>query len=495
MIRIKNFTLIRWIALALIISAVLLVIFQLAIYSRMRSTFATGTTIGGVDVSGLTQDEAATRLTQAFSIPIEMHYGEDFIQAKPATLGFSLDLAAMMAAADQARVASPFWSGYIDYLFNRLPGALEIPLRSKIDLNVLRSYLTHEIAARYDQDAEAFIPIPGTVNFQPGTPGRTLDIERSVELISTALKLPAPRVVNLATVQSGSARPSLATLKVLLQQIIDSNSFTGQVEIYLIDLQTGNEMQVAYQSGEQLIPEIAFSADSTIKIPVMVESYRRLSEPISSEFATLIEDMIVLSDNTAPDKLMSTLMSVTLGPLEVTKSMKALGLRNTFLAGMLYTGAPLLQSFTTPANSRTDVFTDPDPYNQTTPVDIGLLINDIYECAQTGGGSFAAVFPGEITQNECKSMITYLTRNHIGVLIEAGVPEGTKVAHKHGWAVDPVDGLMHAVGDAALVYTPGGNYILTIFIHNDAQIVWDAANKMFADLSSAVYNYFNLGIN
>jgi len=495
MIRIKNFTLIRWIALALIISAVLLVIFQLAIYSRMRSTFATGTTIGGVDVSGLTQDEAATRLTQAFSIPIEMHYGEDFIQAKPATLGFSLDLAAMMAAADQARVASPFWPGYIDYLFNRLPGALEIPLRLKIDLNVLRSYLTYEIAARYDRDAEAFIPVPGTVNFQPGTPGKTLDIERSVELISTALKSPSPRVVNLATVQSGSARPSLATLKVLLQQIIDSNSFTGQVEIYLIDLQTGNEMQVAYQSGEQLIPEIAFSADSTIKIPVMVESYRRLSEPISSEYATLIEDMIVLSDNTAPDKLMSTLMSVTLGPLEVTKSMKALGLRNTFLAGMLYTGAPLLQRFATPANSRTDVFTDPDPYNQTTPVDIGLLINDIYECAQTGGGSFAAVFPGEITQNECKGMITYLTRNHIGVLIEAGVPEGTKVAHKHGWAVDPVDGLMHTVGDAALVYTPGGNYILTIFIHNDAQIVWDAANKMFADLSSAVYNYFNLGIN
>lgn len=495
MMRIKNFTLIRWIALALIISAVLLVIFQLAVYSRLRSTFATGTTIGGVDVSGLTQDEAATRLTQAFSIPVEMHYGEDAIQAKPATLGFSLDLAAMMAAADQARVASPFWSGYVDYLFNRLPGAQEIPLRSRIDIEVLRSYLTNEIAARYDRDSEAFIPIPGTANFQPGTPGRTLDIERSIELITSTLKSPAPRVVNLATVQSGSARPSLATLKVLLQQIVDSQGFTGQVEIYMIDLQTGNEMQIAYQSGDQLIPEIAFSADSTIKIPVMVESYRRLNEPISSEYATLIEEMIVLSDNTAPDKLMSSLMSVTLGPLEVTKTMKALGLKNTFLAGMFYPGAPLLQRFTTTANSRTDIFTDPDPYNQTTPVDIGLLLNDIYECAQSGGGSFAAVFPGEITQNECKSMITYLTRNHIGVLIEAGVPEGTKVAHKHGWAVDPVDGLMHAVGDAALIYTPGGNYILTIFIHNDAQIVWDAANKMFADLSSAVYNYFNLGIN
>jgi beta-lactamase class A len=493
--RFKNFTLLRWISLGLIVAAVLLSIFQLAVYSRLRFTFSEGTTIGGINVSGLSEEEAATRITQAFAIPVEMRYGEDIIQAKPASLGFSLDLAGMMAAADQARTASPFWSGFIDYLFNRLPQSQVIPLRSKIDLDVLQTYLINEIATRYDQPAEAFIPVPGTVNFQTGNPGRSLDIERSVELVSNALKSPTSRIVNLATTQSGATRPSLNTLKVLLQQIVDSQGFTGEVEIYLLDLQSGNEMQVAYQAGNQLVPEIAFSAESTIKIPILVESYRRLPEPLSSENARLIEEMIVLSDNTAPDKLRSSLMSPTLGPLEVTRSMKALGLKNTFLAGMFYLGAPLLNRYSTPANTRTDVFTDPDPYNQTTPVDIGLLLNDIYECAQNGGGSFAAAFPAEITQNECKSMITYLTRNHIGVLIEAGVPEGTKVAHKHGWAVDPVDGLMHTVGDAALVYTPGGNYILTIFIHNDAQIVWDAANKLFADLSSAVYNYFNLEVN
>jgi len=91
--RIKNFTLLRWISLGLIISAVLLSIFQLAVYSRLRSTFAEGTTIGGVDVSNLTEEEAATRITQVYSVPVEMHYGDDVIQAKPATLGFSLDLA------------------------------------------------------------------------------------------------------------------------------------------------------------------------------------------------------------------------------------------------------------------------------------------------------------------------------------------------------------------------------------------------------------------
>ncbi len=491
--RLKNFTLIRWISLALIVAAVLLVIFQLIVFSRLRSTFATGTQIGGVDVTGLTQDEAADRLTRAYSVPIEMRYGEDVIQIKPAALGFSLDLASMMAAADQARVSTPFWPAFFDYLFSRLPQAQKIPLRSKIDVNVLRSFLQTEIASRYDRDAEAFIPVPGSVTFQTGNPGRQLDIDRSIELISDALKSPAPRIVNLSTTQTGSSRPSLTTLKLLLQQIVDSREFTGEVEIFMIDLQTGNEMQVAYRAGEQLVPDIAFSADSTIKIPIMVETFRRVDEPAASSIAALIEEMIILSDNSAPDNLMSTLMSPTLGPLEVTKTMKTLGLKNTFLAGMFYNGAPLLQNFSTTANSRTDIFTDPDPYNQTTPVEIGLLLNDIYECAQNGGGSFAAAFPGEISQNECKTMITLLTQNHIGVLIEAGVPEGTKVAHKHGWAVDPVDGLMHTVADAALVYTPGGNYILTIFIHNDAQIVWDNANRLFADLSSAVYNYFNIG--
>ena len=51
--RLKNFTLIRWISLALIVAGVLLVIFQLIVFSRLRSTFATGTQIGGVDVTGL----------------------------------------------------------------------------------------------------------------------------------------------------------------------------------------------------------------------------------------------------------------------------------------------------------------------------------------------------------------------------------------------------------------------------------------------------------
>lgn len=492
MVRIKNFSLLRWISLALFVSAALLFVIELVSFSRMRSGFALGTEIAGVPVGGLTLDEASNRLTQAYSVPIEMRYGSAAIQAKPATLGFELNLNAMITAADQERAASPFWSAFFNYLFNRLPTQQSIPLVATINESKLRDFLKNEVAARYDQAAEAYVPIPGSVNFEPGKAGSQLDIDQSVKLVSMALRSPSSRVVNLDINKLNSSKPSFTNLKILLQQIIDVDGFTGLSEIYVLDLQTGQEMQMAYQQGEYYTPDIAFSAESIMKIPVMISSFRRATKPVSADFTKLVEKMIELSDNTAPDTLMSTLIDPNLGPIGVTDDMKALGLKNTFLGGMFYTGAPLISSPTTPANSRTDINTDPDRYSQTVPSEMGSLLNDIYECAQTGGGALAAVFPGQITQNDCKSMITYLTRNHIGVLLEAGLPEGTQIGHKHGWVTDPTDGLMHTIGDAGIVYSPGGNYVIVVFIHDTNQIVWDNANRLFANLSRAVYNYFNL---
>jgi beta-lactamase class A len=423
-----------------------------------------------------------------------MRYNENIIQVKPSNLGFKLDLTAMMTAADQARAAQPFWTAFFAYLFNQLPPSVEVPLRADIDEDRIRSYLENDISVRYDQGASAYEPVPGSVNFFSVNPGQTLDLDRSVALVSNALRSPTARSVNLVLVQGAVSRPSMQELRVLLQQIVDVNEFTGVVEIYMQDLNSGADLQVAYSNGEVLTPGIAFSADSTIKIAVMVTAYRFIDEPASEEVAQLVQEMIAKSDNGSTDPLMIQVLDRTLGPLEVTRTMNALGLTSTYLDGMFYVGAPLLSGgVTTPANTREDVDTEPDPYNQTTPTEIGMLLTDIYQCAQYGGGSLLAVFPGEITQSECRSMITYLTQNRIGVLIEAGLPDGTQVGHKHGWAIDPLDGLMHTVGDAGLVYTPGGNYVLAIFIHNTDQIVWDNANQLYADLSRAVYNYFNLG--
>jgi beta-lactamase class A len=84
-------------------------------------------------------------------------------------------------------------------------------------------------------------------------------------------------------------------------------------------------------------------------------------------------------------------------------------------------------------------------------------------------------------------MIDLLAQNKIGSLIEAGVPDGTRVAHKHGWPSSPFD----MIGDAGIVYTPGGDYVFSLFLFQEQEMFWDPTSKMFADISRAVYNYFN----
>jgi beta-lactamase class A len=177
-------------------------------------------------------------------------------------------------------------------------------------------------------------------------------------------------------------------------------------------------------------------------------------------------------------------------PLEVSDNMKALGLENTFLAGYFSLGSPLLEKFDTPANTRADINTDPDPYSQTTAADIGMLLEDIYQCAQTHGGAFNAVFPGEITQAECQTMITLLINNKLPSLLTAGIPEGTQIAHKHGWV--STNGIINTIGDAGIIYTPGGNFVLVVFLNHPDQLVWEPASKLISELSRAVYNYYNI---
>jgi len=183
------------------------------------------------------------------------------------------------------------------------------------------------------------------------------------------------------------------------------------------------------------------------------------------------------------------------GPLIVTEDMKKIGLDNTFLAGFFCSAefpCPLLQKIDTPANQRTDVVTDPDSFNQTTPSDIGMLLSDIYQCAESGGGALIATFPEKLNTEICKQMITFLASDKIGVLIEAGVPEGTQVAHKHGWISDPSSLVIKNISDAAIVYTPGGNYVLVIYAYHPVQTVWEPVSALFAQMSQAVYNYYNL---
>lgn len=484
----------RVLSLAFILGAVLLLVLQLVRFSREWANFPRGLTIGGIPVGGLDRAQASQRLLEIFTLPVELHYGEAAIWLDPATVGFSLDLDRMLAAADLERTRTPFWNAFWNYLWGRSFQAVDVPLSiSSLSEERLRVYLSGEIAFRYDRAPIPALPIAGTVNFQPGSEGASLDMDRAVLLIQNALRSPLKRSVNLPLTRTTPSRPAFLNLAVLLQQTVEVSGFDGVAGLYLLDLQTGQEVSFAYSQGERLTlpPEVAFSASSTIKIPIMISVFRRVGENPEAKVSTNLSDMITKSINPASDWLMSNVLDPVIGPLVVTSDLQDLGFENTFLAGYFEPGAPLLRRITTPSNQRLDVDTQPDLYNQTTPGEIGTLLADLYQCAQEGGGALIAVFPEEITQAECRTMVEYLKSDRLGQLIEGGVPDGTVVAHKHGWITDAF-GVMHNMSDAGIVYTPGGNYVLAIFLYQPTQLVYDNGEELISNLSRAAYNFYNL---
>jgi beta-lactamase class A len=481
----------RFFSLAILFVFIILTTLQLVRFSRVRAFLPAGLIIAGVPVGGLDRPGAAERLLEVYSTPVELHYADSVIHLDPNVIDFRLNLENMLAVAELERTQKQFWQDFWDYLWNRSYFPSQIPLSASVSEARLRLFLS-DISARYDQPAQSPLPIPGSPNFEPGQSGTALDVERALPLVESALSSLDSRVVSLPLRRIDPSRPSFQNLEVLLKQTIQVAGFDGVAGVYLKDLKTAQEIHFAVQENKDVPvnPDIAFTASSIIKIPIMVSSFRRIGENPDPETMKLMSDMIDKSGNEAADWLMDRVIDPDRGPLLVSEDMKKLGLENTYLAGYFSFGSPLLEVFKTPANTRTDVFTDPDPYSQTTPSDIGMLLEDIYQCAQDGGSALIAAFPGDITQEECQSMNTFLINNRLPVLLTAGLPEATPIAHKHGWVT--YNGIINTIGDAGIIYSPGGNYIMVVFLYDPVQLVWEPASTLVTELSRAVYNYYNL---
>jgi beta-lactamase class A len=484
----------RWGSLAFILLAAIILVLQLVQYSLQRANYPADMSIGGVPVGGLDPQSTAQRLLEVFATPVELHYGEAIIQMEPGLIGFEPNIDSMLAAADIQRTGASFWGGFWNYLWNRISASNAIPLIASYSQERLRAYLITEIISRYDQPPSPAQPVPGTADFIPGTLGQTLDIDQAIILIDTALRSSTSRTVVLTSQRTSSTRPSLTILEILLKQIIEQNGFNGLVDLFFLDLQTAEQIHFGYADRQDFSVspvDISFTASSTIKIPIMISVYRHFNGILDGTTTNLLANMIERSNNDSSDELMK-LMDEVRGPLVVSDTMQELGLQNTFLAGYFYPGAGVLKFYNTPANQRLDINTDPDIYSQTTPSEMGILLQDIYLCAQTGGGALVAAFPGQIVQSSCREMINFLQQDRLGALLQSGVPEGTMVAHKHGWVTD--GGVMNHVSDAGIIYTPGGNYVLAIYAYHPVQVIWDEISPLYAELSRAVYNYFNIPI-
>lgn len=480
----------RWISLSLLLSAAILAVLKIREYLNSEEVIPPGSKLGGIPVGGLDVQQGMERLQQAYGIPVALVYGESILHLDPTQAGFVIDTEAMQAAARDAMRLPSGLAGFMDYLSGKQPAPFEIPLEATVSSTRLRDYLESQVASRYDRPPVPALPYPGTVRFIPGSEGLLLDVDQAVPIVETALLSNRERRVQLHLQTVAAPGPSFENLVILLQQTLQRADFDGTAALYLQDLQTKQETNFAYQDGEALPipPDVAFTAASIIKIPIMVSVFRRLDGEPDPETDRLLKAMIAESGNESADWVMERAIDPERGPLEVTGDMHLLGLENTFLAGFFHLGAPLLAVYETPANRRIDTGIDPDIYNQTTPAEIGRLLADITTCSRSGTGELVETFPGEVTQAECQAMLAYLAGNRTPYLIEAGVPETVEVIHKHGWV--SLFEIINTIGDAALVSSPGGDYVLVVYLYHPELLLWDPASALVSSLSQAVFNYF-----
>lgn len=252
--------------------------------------------------------------------------------------------------------------------------------------------------------------------------------------------------------------------------------------LFLLDLQTGQ----AVTFGNQ----IAFSGMSLNKIAILAALYRALDNPPRAGEAMTIANTMVCSENTSSNEMLAIIGQGDpfRGAQQVTAFMQQLGLRNSFLMAPFVIDPNNVPQPTIPiappVTAADKTITQPDPWNQMTVDDLGWLLGSIYQCAYNGSGPLLEAFAGAFEPRECRQMLHAMSSNRIGALIEAGVPAGTRVAHKHGWIAD-------THGDAGVVFTPGGDFVLVTALHNPTWLDFSESFPLIAEITRRVYNYYN----
>lgn len=238
-------------------------------------------------------------------------------------------------------------------------------------------------------------------------------------------------------------------------------------------------------------PDSVFHAASTMKVPVMIEYFRAIDagrltreqdlllgtrfrsivdgspyaldagvDSDSSVFARvgqrvplswLVERMIVRSSNLATNTLIDVLDAK-----RVDATARSLGTKAMRVLRGVEDGKAFQQGLN----------------NQTSARDLALLL----EAIETGKAA---------STESCRAMIDILARQEFNDEIPAGLPAGTRVAHKTGW----ITGVTH---DAAIVYPPGRKpYVLVVLTKGipDRPV----AQRLIADISRLVWDAMTAG--
>jgi hypothetical protein len=115
---------------------------------------------------------------------------------------------------------------------------------------------------------------------------------------------------------------------------------------------------------------------------------------------------------------------------------------------------------------------------------VGVILEMLEQC-HASTGALPLMFGGEFTAARCDQVLSALAQNNANVLIAANSP-GATVIHRQSWDANNQ-------GDAALVSSPGGAYVIVVILHSKAALNWSDTSQVIGDIARASYGYFNNG--
>jgi beta-lactamase class A len=248
---------------------------------------------------------------------------------------------------------------------------------------------------------------------------------------------------------------------------------------------------VDLQSGERISrdDEVALAGMSLVKVPILINTYRALELPLTSEQTKLITETTAQSSNFAANLLLQLIAGTPdayAGADLVTQSLRDLGIYNTFIAVPIDADPKpdRLNTYLTPANQRTDITTYADPFRQITTGDLARLLEMIYQCAEQDSGPLREHFGAEITAVECQDLLAKMQLNELAKLLETGLPADVPFAHKVGWIDD-------THGDGGIVFSAGGDYLIVMALYGQEWLEWEDSAPLFEEVSRLAYAHFN----
>lgn len=258
--------------IALIVLAaigVLLLIYVVAALSSGSSARG-GVTVGGVDISGMSQEEAAAAVEEAtaerVSRPVRVRADGISFRIAPAEAGLSLDAEASVAPAfgrtwnPIALLLSPF-------------STQELPLVPSVDEEALRDSVTQLADAVAEAPVEPRIIMRnGSARAKPGEPGQELDVDATMAAVREAFLLPrSPLTAAIVEV------PPAISVEETEQALALARSATAAP----VTVQAGSVQ--AQISGEEIGSALTFVSENGQLVPRL--NGARLHRAIASELA------------------------------------------------------------------------------------------------------------------------------------------------------------------------------------------------------------------